>query len=281
MKLSVVRVGSLLVIAATLALSGCQNKPEPVIYTGNPIEPEPEPDPAPDFEYIRRQRMLADLLYAAKQDFDANRLMTPAGNSAYDRYTEVLRIDPENAVALQGLEEIALRYIALADEARNKGQYDQAESLLNRSARLGSQRPELLAARERLAESRKNRVELKPLDASQLSARSLEIMNTLGEIAQDIQRREATFVINARNDEEGRWIYKVMRDAVGGERLRGNIGISGTPGILITIGTAPAALAEEALPQQDLSPAARAAQQSAPRVLEQHPARAARPATAQ
>jgi hypothetical protein len=278
MNVTVVRGSSLLILAA-LVLSGCQVEPKKVVYTPAPVVEAPPPVPAPDAEQVRRQRMLADQLYSAKRAYDDNRLMTPVGNSAYDLYTEVLRLDPGNAVALAGLDEIALRYIALADEASNKGQYDQAGGLLDRSARLGSQRPELLDARERLAAARRNRMEMHVLDPAQLSAQSVELMNELAIIAQDIQRRDATFVINARTDPEGRWIYKVMREAVGGARLHGNIGISGTPGILISATVAPTGAEQEvATVPVELSPAERAAQQSAPRVLEQHPARAARPA---
>jgi hypothetical protein len=278
MNLTVVRGSSLLILAA-LILSGCQLEPKKVVYTPAPVVEAPPPPPAPDAEQVRRQRMLADKLYSAKRAYDDNRLMTPAGNSAYDIYTEVLRLDPTNTVALSGLDEIALRYIALADEASNKGQYDQASGLLDRSARLGSQRAELLAARDRLAQARKNRVEMHALDPAQLTAQSVEVMNELATIAQDLQRRDATFVINARTDPEGRWIYKVMREAVGGARLHGNIGISGTPGILITETSAPASAASDvAAAPVELTPAERAAQQTAPRVLEQHPARAARPA---
>jgi hypothetical protein len=49
-----------------------------------------------------------------------------------------------------------------------------------------------------------------------------------------LQASEATFLIRARTDEEGRWIYKTMRDAVGGYRLRGNIDVSGTPAIVVS-----------------------------------------------
>jgi hypothetical protein len=277
MNVTVLRGSSLLMCLAAFVLGGCQSEPKPVVYTPAPVVEAPPPAPAPDADLVRRQRMLADMLYSAKQAYDDNRLMTPAGNSAYDKYTEVLRLDPSNAVALGGLDEIALRYIALADEARNKGQYDQARGLLDRSARLGSQRAELLAARDRLAESRKNQMEMHALDPAQLSAQSLEMMNELATIAQDLMRSGATFVINARNDAEGRWIYKVMREAVGGQRLHGNIGISGTPGIMISAAAA-SPTAQSAAPAAEPTPAERAAEHSGPRVLEQHPARAARPA---
>ncbi|MDR0779263.1 MAG: hypothetical protein LBF16_01005 [Pseudomonadales bacterium] len=265
-----------------LALSACQSGNKRMVY--HPQEPEEVAPPpavaALDESELRRQRRLADLLYAAKRAYDDNRLMTPAGNNAYDTYADVLRLDPDNAVALQGLDEIALRYIALADEARNKGQYDQASALLDRSARLGAQRTELRDARERLAQARKNPVEFHALDPAQLSAQSPALVSELERIARDLLRRDATFLINARNDVEGRWIYKVMHDAVGGERLHGNIGINGTPGILIALNAASPTPANppDTAPPTTLTPAERAAQQTQPRVLEQHPARAARPA---
>jgi signal recognition particle GTPase len=97
------------------------------------------------------------------------------------------------------------------------------------------ERPELDAAHARLAAARENQVETFALDPEGLRAQSLEMMSTLSEIAQHIRTREAVFLINARTDDEGRWIYKVMREAVGGYRLRGNIDIAGTPNIVVTV----------------------------------------------
>ena len=74
-----------------------------------------------------------------------------------------------------------------------------------------------------------------PLDSDGLAEQSLETMVELGEIGQYIRDIEATFLINARTDEEGRWIYKIMREAVGGYRLRGNIGVANEPSIQVLI----------------------------------------------
>src|SRR5690606_14676305 len=157
----------------------------------------------------------------------------PAGDNALDRYRQVLQLDPGNAVALEGIEAIVLRYVDLADAAMRQGQYDQAETLLGRAASLNPARAELLAARERLTVARQTKVQRFDLDPKGLEGESLEVMVQLAEIARQIQRNESTFLINARTDAEGRWIYKVMREAVGGYRLRGNIDISSTPGILV------------------------------------------------
>src|SRR5688572_20683660 len=123
------------VIGCCLLLTSCTVPDKQVIYT-----PEPVPEVAPEPESImlseqelRRGRLLADILYSAKQAFADNRLQLPAGNNAYDRYQEVLQLDPGNAVALEGIQEIALRYIELANAAMALGQYDNAESYLVRA----------------------------------------------------------------------------------------------------------------------------------------------------
>lgn len=218
-----------------LLLASCTTKEVVTTYPGNPVqEPEPPAPPAPDLAAIQRARVLADMLYDAKSAYDDNRLMLPAGNNAYEMYQQVLQLDPGNAVAVEGIQEIVLRYVALAGDAINQAKYDEADTYLGRAARLGPDRPELADARARLEQARQNKVEVHELDPSALSAQNLEVMSQLADIAQQIQSQEATFLINARSDEEGRWIYKTMRDAVGGYRLRGNIDISGTPSILVS-----------------------------------------------
>jgi tetratricopeptide (TPR) repeat protein len=221
-----------------LLLTACATQPQPqLVYQSTPPpEPEPVEEPAavgPDV--FLKARLLADILYAAKVAYADNRLMSPSGDNAYDRYIEVLQLDPGNTVALEGIQEIALRYINLADTATGQGRYDDAASLLARSARLNPDLPELEPARERLRAARQNKIESYNLNPEGLREQSLETMVQLAEIAQHIMRNEATFLINARSDEEGRWIYRIMREAVGGYRLRGNIDISGIPHILVTV----------------------------------------------
>lgn len=224
-------------------LVACASKPVVVTYPAKPAPVEPEPVIAVvDEAELRRARILADMLYNAKTAYDDNRLMLPAGNNAYDMYREVLQFDPGNAVALEGIKEIALRYITLAESAINQGEYADADALLARAERLGPDLSELPAIRSRLAQARQNKVQVHDLDPAALKAQSLELMTELGEIAQQIKSAEATFLIRARTDEEGRWIYQTMRNAVGGYRLRGNVETSGTPGIIVTFtGNMPAA----------------------------------------
>lgn len=229
-------------LAMLAVLAACTTPPVVTTYPAKPL-PEPEPEPVIiNDDQLRRARILADMLYDAKSAYDDNRLMLPAGNNAYEIYQQVLQLDPGNAVALDGIQEIAVRYISLAESAISQGEYDEADGLLGRAARLGPERPELASMRARLAQARQNRVQIHELDPVALKEQSLEMMTELAEIAQQMQASEATFLIRARTDEEGRWIYKTMRDAVGGYRLRGNIDIAGTPAIVVSsTANAPAA----------------------------------------
>jgi len=225
-------------IVSTLLVSGCQSGANSKVVYESKALPETEvvPEPVPVVDpAFQRARILADRLYDASLAMDNNRLMAPPGNNAYDIYQEVLALDPGNQVAVQGIQNIVLRYIDLADAAMVVGQFDNAESYLARARRLNPELPALAEARQRLSSARETSVRLFELDPVALSSQGLEIMNDLAEIAEQIRGLEATFLINARTDEEGRWIYKIMREAVGGYRLRGNIGVSGSPNILVSL----------------------------------------------
>ena len=228
----------MLAVFCSLLVAGCQsNSSSKVVYEGNPlpqVQAEADPEPVADTAF-QRARLLADRLYEAAVAFDDNRLMSPPGYNAYEIYQEVLGFDPGNAVAIEGMENIVGRYIELADSALGLGQYDDAENYLMRAARLNPDRVELVPARARLAEARETTIQVFALDGAALNEQSLDIMTELAGIAEHIRAVEATFLINARTDAEGRWIYKIMREAVGGYRLRGNIDISGNPAIRVTL----------------------------------------------
>jgi hypothetical protein len=61
------------------------------------------------------------------------------------------------------------------------------------------------------------------LPKNDLSRRNQNIKQLLSEIAQQAKLRSMAFLIVARDDKEGRWIYGEMRKSVPGYRLRGNI----------------------------------------------------------
>ena len=68
------------------------------------------------------------LLELAEKQLDNDQLSTPADNNAYDTYRAILKIEPGNTQAENGLRRIADRYAEMAREQSVAGKYDQAAS---------------------------------------------------------------------------------------------------------------------------------------------------------
>lgn len=182
-----------------------------------------------------RARILADMLYEASRAFDDNRLLLPTGDNAYDRYMEVLSIVPDNQVALAGIEQIVERYVSMANAAIRVGQFDNAQSYLDRASSINPENANIAEARRLLRTESQVSRDYFPLDPLELDRKSLELMSRLGSIAEYVRDQQATFLITARTDAEGRWIYQIMREATGGYRLRGNIALGNRPTIQVNI----------------------------------------------
>ena len=231
--------GLVLLALLGLFLNGCSTKSRqpPMTQTVPLIEApaerpkavnEPRTGPTPAVAQIM---VIADILYDARKALEDNRLML-GRNNAYDLFNNVLDIAPDNEVALAGIQEIAARYITLANNATRVGQYDQATTYLDRASLIEPSDENLKQARLTLQSAREQQGEFFSLNEQQLRDRSLDLMVELGEIGHYLQENELMFLITARTDEEARWIYQTMRQAVGG-RLRGNIALGGQPGIRV------------------------------------------------
>lgn len=90
------------------------------------------------------------LLGGAAEDLAALRLTTPAGNNAYEKYQQVLALEPENTAARRGIEAIASRYVQLAYAAMDKDKREQAAGYLDKAATLGANPATLAEARAAL-----------------------------------------------------------------------------------------------------------------------------------
>ncbi len=94
------------------------------------------------------------LLAEAERDLQQDRLTTPKGNNAVERYRAVLDRDPVNRAARTGLERVVSRYVALADSAVAGNQLDKADAYVEKAAGIAPANAELESIRVRIAKAR-------------------------------------------------------------------------------------------------------------------------------
>ena len=185
--------------------------------------------PGPD---AREQRLIAMLLARAQRALHKDQLKSPATDNAFGWYQQVLLHDEDNAEAHWGMRRIGARYLELAEQAYNAGKRYKAELLLEEgeSVSLSPQLARQMRMKYAMIDVPANEF---LLDGRALAARNELIVQRLAEIALLARAESSRLSIYARNDAEGRWIYKQMRMAVDGFRLRGNILISRTPRVVL------------------------------------------------
>jgi TonB family protein len=118
---------------------------------------------------IDAQAVIASNLVSAQQAFRGGHALEPRGRSAFDHYTTVLALDPANAAARQGIEQIADRFAAQAGIAIAKGQVAAAIVALDSIRRVQPEhrqlqelQAQLAAAQEQLAAAAPERTEPAP-----------------------------------------------------------------------------------------------------------------------
>ncbi len=179
--------------------------------------------------------MIPDILYAALQALDEDRLLTPVDDNAHGRFKRVLAMDSKNELALQGLQDIVARYLQLAEESMRRGIFDEAETMLGRARFVDSTHPGIVSTTEALRLEMNSDDLFFKLDYPSYSTRSELAQEELADIARQTREHEAFFLITAPNDDLARWMVSVMREAVSGYRLRGNIELSSRLGIRLRI----------------------------------------------
>lgn len=228
-----------------LFLSACQPaKTVRVVQVPERVEP-PVSAPAIDevaltttFELeLRYQRIIADLLYEGIKALNANRLLTPPDISAHAYFSRVLAIEPENAVALKGLQDIVAQYLQLADQAGRQGQFDSAKTYLRRAEQVDRTHQGIADAWVRLEKEMKSTDVVHSINGRELANKSASLMEELGKIGIQARDTGAFFLITAPNDVQARWIYTQMQAAVAGHRLRGNIELGDSPTVRLIVPT--------------------------------------------
>lgn len=204
------------VVVAIIVLGGCQTPPEPV------PEPEPQaPPPAPKID----PDLLADLLYRAEQALARDQVAYPLEGSALALYEEILAIEADQEDALRGLEHIVEQYIERAFKALEREQYASARSMLARARLILPDHPSIKPTEEQirlLSEARRVTIRLQQADLERSESVAAAELKALGELPAGYDCR---FTIAAKNDAQGRWIYRTLSSGSSTGRVRAQIEI--------------------------------------------------------
>ncbi len=197
-----------------LVLSGCVG-----------IAPKPDRSAAElqqkvDPTLQRKLNTLEDLAEIAMQK---NRLAYPKAGSAMDLYQQMLALNPGNKEATRGLEQVVEQYIALALNAADERLFAKAKSMLARANLVDPSHPSLepTLTQIRLLENAQRKI-------IKLNAKQLFTSATKDKITHLVEgsKKNCLYAIAANNDEQGRWIYKTIKNATPNSRPKARIIIS-------------------------------------------------------
>jgi tetratricopeptide (TPR) repeat protein len=217
---------------ALLLLAAChQPAPRPAAASAPAPAPAPAVAPAAPRAPAIDEDRLDGLLEAGDAAFKAGRLLTPIDNCAYDYYREALKVAPNHPAALHGLGRIADRYLSLAEQAAQRGQFATAKSMLERARIVDPDRDgisETAALIERREQADSRRV---GLDAAELRSRSSALAERLRRLGTTAKASDAWVVIRAGNDADGRWIYQQLARGDGETRIRAELTTGSPPAV--------------------------------------------------
>jgi len=159
------------------------------------------------------RRKIGQLLYKAETALNRGRLTEPVEDNAYFHYLGVLAIDPENATALEGLDNIVESYLEQAQDRIYRGELKSAADLLMKARSVEPGHPNLAAVQKRLDEQKSLKSRSFPLSVKQLGSRSHDLSLRLQDIGRLVKLHRAFVMIKAPSDADCRWIYQELNRA--------------------------------------------------------------------
>jgi hypothetical protein len=117
--------------------------PRSLRQNGEAPTPVSPPSPAPN-------PRIAKELEKAEQYLQAWNLTAPAGSNAYDTYREILKRDPDNTEARQGIKKVGERYADLAAKEIKRGKLDKAMGFIKTGLEVDSTNRRLWGLREKV-----------------------------------------------------------------------------------------------------------------------------------
>jgi hypothetical protein len=202
-----------------LALTGCQSG----------VAPQPQAPPIPETPPAEIKKIdpvvLHNLLDTADAAIAQGHLTFPQGNNAYDIYQRILALEPGQQDAVRGLENLVEEYVALAIQALERNQPATARSMLARARLIVPDHASIepTEAQIRLL-TQAQRKSLK-LAQNKLNKPESAVGRELQALAQVAQNTDCRFIISAKNDAQGRWIYQQLAKGATQTRIRAQIRI--------------------------------------------------------
>jgi hypothetical protein len=124
---------------------------EPASGTSQSEIPQAGPDTTIVDDAPRHADEIERLLTLAGEAMVRDRLLFPESDSAYGYYRQVLALDGENSEANAGMDRIADRYGALAENALQGRRLDRAELFIGRALRVAPNHPKVPELRRQIA----------------------------------------------------------------------------------------------------------------------------------
>lgn len=87
-------------------------------------------------ELDSKRTTISALLAEAEANIEQRRFTQPQSNNAFDKFQQVLALEPDNSEALAGIQAIAERYIRMADKAITEQRFENAKNYLYRARRV-------------------------------------------------------------------------------------------------------------------------------------------------
>ena len=80
---------------------------------------------------VKDMAVISELLMAADKNIEQLNLKRPSNDNAYDKYQQILTLDPGNQSAAEGVQRIVARYVQLAHDAKDKNDWEKTRRYLD------------------------------------------------------------------------------------------------------------------------------------------------------
>lgn len=198
------------------------------------------------------QNLITLWLYKGNAALAEDRLSSPEGDNAVFYFHKVLRQVPEHPDAYTGMEKVFDRYLALAREAKDRGEYRQALDLLDRAeavvipTRISTAlRDEIVTAQQaaratsrmqsgkKLTQAERDEGIEYLLSIQGLNEKDKKIRDRLKLIAEHVATIKGHVRIEARDAAEIQWIEAQLKGAVPKYTLRVRTGKTLYPKVIV------------------------------------------------